>query len=101
MKALLTLAVFITIFLFAQASAQGPVGEQQRAIVSTWQALGESYSRENKHIDELTKSFRMNPPWRVVDAREPAKRAGLIEDIIAEHERRISLFRKLKAEDAK
>ena len=80
--------------------AQNSLKEQQTAVVSTWNAIGESYSRENLVIDDLTKSMRLNPPWRVVDAREPAKREGLIDRIIEEHKRRIKLFEKLKTTQA-
>lgn len=78
--------------------AQSPAG-QQRAIITAWDECGRSIERENDLLQQLTKSFQLNPPWRVLDAAEPAKRAQLIEKIIAEHKRRIQLLERIRKED--
>lgn len=92
----------ITILLcLAPVAAQAPPSKQKAGILSAWNDCGKSIDRENEYIRELTKSLQANPPWRVVDAREPAKRAELIDKIVAEHKRRIELLERIKAEDSR
>jgi len=95
MKVALTILLLLT-----AATAQAPPAGHQRAIIAAWKECGQSITAENKLLTELTKSFQSNPPWRVVDAREPMKRAALIDKIIAEHKRRILLLERIKAEDS-
>jgi hypothetical protein len=87
--------------IVAGVSAQTPVSVQQRAIVKAWNEFSASLVKENELLVALDQSMHTNPPWRVVDAREPAKRTKLIDGIIAEHLRRIKLLEKIRAEDLK
>jgi hypothetical protein len=97
---LLVLITLVTVLAVVPLCAQAPE-VQRRAIVAAWNECGNSLTRENALIEDLTKSFQLNPPWAVTDAREPEKRAKLIDDIIVEHRRRIALLEKIKAEDGK
>ena len=65
---LLTLITLLSILIVAHARAQAPVPNQQRIIIKAWDECGESILKENALITELTKSFQLNPPWRVTDA---------------------------------
>lgn len=94
MKIVLTLLLCLT-----PALAQAPVTAQQRAIVTAWNECVTSIDRENGYIEELQKSLKLNPPWRVLDAQAPSRRAGLIDKVIAEHEKRIALLKKIRAAD--
>ena len=80
------------------SAAQDP-DRQRRAIVGVWNDCSASFDRENLLLDELNKSMHLSPPWRVVDAREPAKRAELIDKIIEEHKRRIPLLEQIRKTD--
>jgi hypothetical protein len=99
-KCIVTLSAVLFAVAFA-THAQQPAASKQHAIVSEWNQLGPSIERENGYLDALTKSFQRDPPWRVVDAAAPGRRADLIDKIIAEHEKRIDLLRKIKAEDSR
>lgn len=94
------LIVLTLITVLRVAVGQAPASDQQHSIVLTWNAVGDSYSRENLAIDGLTKSLQMNPPWRVLDAQAPRLRAEMIDKIIREHEQRIRLLKKLKQLDS-
>lgn len=72
---------------------------QERDIVDDWKRFGDSLRKENPLLEQLTKSLQLNPPWRVVDAREVQKRSQLIDDTIKEHRRRIQILERLKAND--
>jgi hypothetical protein len=91
--------VLTLLLLLSAAVAQAPPAKQRRAIVSAWNECGQSIDLENGLLQELTRSFQTSPPWRVVDAREPEKRRQLIDDIIAEHERRIRLLKEIRQAD--
>jgi hypothetical protein len=95
MKIVLTLLLCLT-----PAIAQAPVTAQQHAIIAAWNECSASIDKENGLIRRLTKSLQLNPPWRVVDAREPEIRAELIDKIIAEHKKRIELLERIKREDS-
>lgn len=84
------------LLLFSSAVAQAPPATQHRAIVSAWNECVVSADQDNAYWLELQKSLQLNPPWRVVDARAPARRAELIEKIIVEHKRRIQLLEKIR-----
>ncbi len=94
----MTLLTLITIFLVSLAS-QTPPAEQKRVIVTAWNECGASIEKENQLFTDLTKSLQLNPPWRVLDARAPAHRAQLIDEIIREHRRRIKLLEKIREAD--
>lgn len=101
MRMILAVLTLITVLIVSPAVAQAPlVTEQERAMVDTWHALGQSIVIEDKAVGELTKSLQMNPPWRIVDARAATRRADLIDEIISEHERRIKLLKRLKQLDS-
>lgn len=90
------------IVMFAHVSSHAQTTElkkQRETMVATWNECGVSIDKENTLIQELTLSLQTHPPWRVVDARQPVLRAKLIDDIIAEHKRRIALLEKIKAAD--
>ena len=93
------LLVVIVMALASHNYAQRSPTDLRRAIVVPWNQLGESIDHENALLNELTRSFQLNPPWAVTDAREPAKRAKLIDAIIAEHRKRILLLEQIKRED--
>ncbi len=92
--------VVLTILLcLVPALAQAPVTDQRRAIVTAWNECATSIGRENAYLLELQKSLQTSPPWRVLDAQAPGRRAELIDKVIAEHRKRIALLEKIKAED--
>lgn len=86
---------------------------QRRAMTRAWNECGESFAKENDSfaksndlIDALNLSMHLNPPWRVTDAREPEKRALLIDALIIQQQlrivqagERIKLLEKIKKED--
>lgn len=89
----------LTLVLLLFPVPQSP--EQQRlSITRDWNKLAESMDRENGLVDQLNKSMRLSPPWRVLDAREPQKRAKLIDGIVDEHKKRIELLERIKRADA-
>lgn len=91
---------FLFVTTISSVSGQTPeLKKQQVGIVTSWNELAVSIEKENLLLTDLTVSLRLSPPWRVVDAREPEKRAKLIDTIIAEHKRRIALLEKIKAAD--
>jgi len=94
--------IIAVLLLLSPVLAQAPATKQQHAIVTAWNAVGDSFSKENEIVDELNRDMHASPPWRVLDAsRDHVKhRAELIDKIIAEHKRRIELFEKLKAADS-
>jgi hypothetical protein len=97
-KAVLAAAA-IVVSLVLPGSAQTPPSQQQLTIVSAWNECGDSLLKENRLITELTSSLKLNPPWRVVDAREPTKRAKLIDRLIVQYRRRIRLLEIIKRVD--
>lgn len=97
----LSVITIVIVMLLAAAPTlpQRSLTPRQRLIVSDWKRLAESIARENAMVDDLTKNFQLNPPWRVVDARAPEQRAELIDHIIAEHKLRIDLLAAIRQAD--
>lgn len=95
-------AAALIVGLFLRSSAQTPSQQQtqqEATMLKAWGQCHDSVIKEGTLVAELTKSLRLNPPWRVLDAREPEKRAKLIDKIIVEYQLRIKLLEKIKHED--
>lgn len=90
-------AALLVVMLIASAVAQAPPSSQQRTIVTAWNECVVSVEKENGYFVELQNSLKFSPPWRVVDAQAPARRAEMIDKIIVEHKRRIELLEKIRS----
>jgi len=93
--AVAAIAVFVGILIgcavlrvgVAKNSFDGP------AYIRNWNDVGASITKQNPLLEELQIDVRMNPPGRVRSAR----RMELWDAIIAEHERQLRDFKKLRA----
>lgn len=87
--------VAISMFgISAQLPAPGsrPRGFDHAGYLKTWTDIYESVNKENALIDELNADVRAHPPGRVRSAR----RIEIWDQLIAEHEKQLKDFRKLR-----
>lgn len=90
---LITIAVGVGIGCAILRVGVRPRGFDHATYFRVWNDVAESIAKQNPLLAELQQDVRANPPGRVRSAR----RLELLNAIIAEHERQLKDFKKLRA----
>jgi hypothetical protein len=73
----------------------------RNVLVRAWNEMCASVERQTDALQRVRESYRLSPPWLVIDEEQRKLRLELLDEAIREGEAQLKYLRVVRAEEAK